>query len=347
MPVSSRPHTAIRPFALFLLLAIGLGACAPLPATSPKPTAITLQEPWLHQATAAGFYAADQQGYYAEEGLTVTFREGGPNADLFAPVLDGTAQFTVAGADQLILARAEGKPVRAIGSIFRRSPVVFITKADSGITRPEQFVGQTIRIAPTLAPSLHTMMAHLGITRDQYDEITLPSDISAFAAGKAAVWGVYSNGFAITLEQAGYKLNYIYPDDYGVHFYSEVVIAPDSLIAADPQLVLRFLRASLKGWTYAVENPEVAGSLVQQLKPDADITIENAKMLASLPLINTGEDNIGWMRPLAWESMAQALRADGVLTGTLDVQQAYTLEFLEQIYQIKASKASLCYSAFA
>jgi NitT/TauT family transport system substrate-binding protein len=136
----------------------------------------------------------------------------------------------------------------------------------------------------------------------------------------------------ITIQKAGYSINLIYPDDYGVHFFADTIFATDDFINANPDLVLRFLRASLKGWTYAVENPGKVGQMVVKYESKADAALENDKMVASLPLINTGEDHIGWMKPEIWAGMEQTLREQGVLTMPLDVTQVYTLQFLEEIY---------------
>jgi len=138
---------------------------------------------------------------------------------------------------------------------------------------------------------------------------------------------------AVALAQAaGYKLNIIYPDDYGIHFYADTLFTTDDLIARNPDLVRRFVRATLKGWTYAVENPTAIGPMIVKYKPDADAELESEKMTASLPLVNTGEDFIGWMKPEVWAGMEQTLREQGVLTQTVDVTQAYTMQFLEEIY---------------
>ena len=295
-------------------------------------TSVSLQLRWAHQAQFAGFYAADQNGYYADEGLAVTFLEGGPTTDVVAPVVAGAAQFGVAGADSLILARASSQPVRGIATILRRSPLVFLSLADSGITRPQDFVGKTIRVTVDTAPAFHAMMARVGITPDQYTEVNLPNDITAFASGQAAVWAAFTSGFAITMQEAGYQLNLIFPDDYGVHFYADTLFTTDDLIANDPDLVLRFTRASLKGWSYAVENPQAIGSMVAKYDPNMDVALQTTQMIASLPLINTGEDQIGWMKPEIWAGMEQVLREQGVLTQPVDVTQAYTLQFLQAIY---------------
>jgi NitT/TauT family transport system substrate-binding protein len=302
------------------------------PAT-PALTPITVQLLWTHNATFSGFYAADQEGYYAAEGLAVTFIEGGATIDLIAPVINDTAQFGVAGADALLLARSDGKPVCAIATIDRRSPIVFGALTDSGITRPQDFVGKTIRVTPQVIPALHAMMERLGISPDQYTEVNLASDVAAFDSGQAQVWGLYLNNFAITLQQTGHELNYIYPDDYGVHFYGDTLFTTDEVIATQPDQVLRFVRATLKGWTWAVENADQAGALVQKYNPNVDPVIEIAKMTASLPLVNTGEDYIGWMKSDVWAGMEQMLREQGVLTAPLDVTQVYTMQFLEEIYK--------------
>ena len=295
-------------------------------------TPVTVQLRWTHQAQFAGFYAADQNGYYADEGLAVTFLEGGPTTDAIAPVVTGAAQFGVAGADSLILARASSQPVRGIATILRRSPLVFLSLADSGITRPQDFVGKTIRVTVDTAPAFHAMMARVGITPDQYTEVNLPNDIIGFASGQAAVWGAYVSSFAIAMQEAGYQLNLIFPDDYGVHFYADTLFTTNDLIANDPDLVLRFTRASLKGWSYAVENPQAIGSMVAKYDPNTDVALQINQMIASLPLVNTGEDHIGWMKPEIWAGMEQVLREQSVLTQSVDVTQAYSLQFLREIY---------------
>ena len=128
-------------------------------------------------------------------------------------------------------------------------------------------------------------------------------------------------------------MNLIHPDDYGIHFYSDTLYTTENMIATNPDLVLRFLRATLKGWTFAVENPDKIALMVAAYNPNADFAHETSQMTASLPLINTGEDHIGWMKPETWAGMAQTLREQGVLTAPLDMSQVYALQFLEEIYK--------------
>jgi NitT/TauT family transport system substrate-binding protein len=296
-------------------------------------TPVTVQLQSIHQAEFAGFYTADQKGYYAEEGLAVTFIEGGTDIDNLKNVLDGKAQFGTATADQLIIARSQGQPLRSLAVEYRRSPTVFFSLAKFGITRPQEFVGKAIRVSITTVTTLHAVTAMVGVTPDQYTEVNLPSDMALFATGEVPIWSAYTTGLVIAVQQAGHEINIIYPDDYGVHFYADTIFSTDDIINNNPDLVLRFLRATLKGWTFAVENPTDVPALVQKYAPSADPTLESARMAASLPLINTGEDHIGWMKPDIWSDMEQTLREQNVLTSPLDVTQVYTMQFLEEIYK--------------
>jgi NitT/TauT family transport system substrate-binding protein len=310
-----------------------LAACKGTPKSSEVLTPLTVQLKWVHDAQFGGFYAADLQRYNADEGLAVTFIPGGTGVDVLGSVEDGKAQFGVAGAVELITARAGGKPLRAIATTYRRNPTVFFALASSGITRPQDFIGRQIRAVSDQPLVLHAMMYRVGIRPDQYTEVNLPSDLALFTSGEVPIWGAYLTSLVLIAQQAGYQVNIIYPDDYGVHLYGDTIFATDEYIAQNPDLVLRFLSATLKGWTYAVENPTEIGALVVHYNPEADPTLEIAKMTASIPLVNTGDDHIGWMKPEIWVDMQKMLLEEGVLNAPMNVTQVYTMQFLEGIYQ--------------
>ena len=319
-----------------IFLIFTLIACMPSQPRKEELTPVYVQLKWTHDAQFAGLYAADHKGYFAEQGLAVTFIPGGLNIDHLASVVGGKAQFGIAGATELIALRAQGKPVRAIATIFRRNPTVFFARTGTGITRPQDFAGKKIRAVTDQPLILHAMMSHVGIYPIRYTEVSLPSDVALFTSGDVPVWGAYITSLVLAVKQAGSEVNIIYPDDYGVHFYGDTLYTTDDYITNHPDLVLRFLRAALKGWTYAIENPSEVGKMVAIYNPAADVALENAKMIASLPLVNTGEDHIGWMKPKMWADMEQIMRSEGLLNTKLDVKTVYIMQFLEQIYPLPA-----------
>jgi NitT/TauT family transport system substrate-binding protein len=308
-----------------------ISACASGVTSAPETTPVTLQMGTTHRASYAGFYAAEQNGNYAQEGLDVTFIEGTPDVDPALAVLDGTAHFGIAGASTLILAQADGQPLRALAMLLRRDPVVYFSLADSGITHLEDFVGKRVYVNVRGRARLYTMLARLGINPDEIIEVN-SGDFTALYTGDIDVASGNITRDVLSAQQAGYSVNIIFPDNYGVHFYSTTLFATDDYITANSDVVMRFVRATLQGWTYVVENPQSVGPMVIQYNPEADSAFETASMVASLPYINTGEDYIGWMKPELWEGMAQTMRDEGVLTGPLDITDVYTMEFVQQIY---------------
>jgi len=330
MPHGIREHLsifAILPIiTVFVLVTLGCQTGEPESPTEE----VTVQLKWHHQAQFAGFYAAEQNGYYAAEGLIVSFIEGGPEVDLHNSVLDGRAQFAVAAADTLIVSRAEGKPVGAIAAVFRRNPLVFFAMADSNITGPQDFIGKTIRVPPRQQPIFTKMMNRVGVSPDQYTVVCC--ELEAFFSGDIDGSSGYLTNEVLAAQDAGYKLNIIYPEDYGVHIYADTIFTTDNFITNRPDLVRRFLHATLKGWRWAIENPEEAAILALNYDPTLSADLQVAQMLAGIPLIHTGEDQIGWMQSDVWQGMIGWLMEQGALTESVELDEVYTMEFLQQIY---------------
>ena len=194
-----------RVFPVLILFILLLYACTPKAVSTSPLTPITIQLKYLHQAQFGGFYAADQNGYYSDEGLKVTFIEGGQTVDLEKPVLDGTAQFGVTAAEKIIAARAEGQPLRAVAVIYRSNPLVFMTLADSGITRPQDFVGKTVAYNVTTDVILNAMLARVGVPPNAYIQVDVGSDLAQFFSGKVQVWNAFLINEVLSAQAAGSK----------------------------------------------------------------------------------------------------------------------------------------------
>lgn len=324
-------HSYWNGFAIATLL-LSLMACTPAITPTSALIPVTIQLSWTHSSQFAGYYVADQLGYYTSEGLTVTFIEGGPTVDRLKAVLDGSAQFGIASGSNLIEGRAAGNQIVGIAAILRRDPFAFFALTSSGITRPQDFVGKIIQVRVRARPILYPMLARVGVTPEQITEAN-DAAFDDLYTGKVDIGTGFVTTQLVDAQRAGYKLNVIYPDDYGVHSLSDLIFATDAFPAQNHDLTLRFLRATLKGWTYTVENPVQAAAFVAKYKPDADLSYETETLTASLPYINTGEDHIGWMKPEIWVGMEQTLQEQGVLTKPVDVTEIYMLQFLNEIYR--------------
>ncbi len=312
--------------------AIGLGVWLSGSSDPPPARAVTVQMSWRHEATYAGFHAADQMGAYEAAGLRITFLPGSAKIDPVVPVVEGKAQFGIANASRLLIAQGEGQAVQAIACIHRRSPLVFITLPDSGIKHPKQFDGKRVRLSRQNIPILYAIAGRFGIGSDRIS-ISHVYDIEEFYSGEVDVWGGYITSNIRAEQEAGRTFNIIHPDNFGVHFYYNCIFTSEQLIAREPELVERFLHVTLnEGYIYAIMNPDSASALISHYDPDADVQRNKANLIAMLPLINTGEDQVGWMKPEVWAGMAATLKDQGLLDRSVEPSQAYTLRFLEEIY---------------
>ena len=113
---------------------------------------------------------------------------------------------------------------------------------------------------------------------------------------------------------------------------SDTLFTTEQLIEENPDLVTRFLRATLRGWREAIEDTEEAVAITLKYAKEADAELQTQMIEASLPRAHTGKDHFGWMRAEVWEGMHDILLEQGILEEPFDVGEVYTMEFLESIY---------------
>jgi NitT/TauT family transport system substrate-binding protein len=268
--------------------------------------------------------------------------EGGQGIDNAERVISGEADLGVLSPEDILMKRSRGASLTAIATIYRRSGVVFVAMADSGIVRPADFIGKKVAVAGEggavreFELQFYAMMKKSGLDSTKLKIVTYDPNYVAFYKGEVDVTAAYATAGIIKMRQKGLKLNLIWPSDFGIHFYSDTLAATDKMIAQNPELVSRFLRASLKGWHDAIEDYHQAVAITQKYSQIQDPKLQTAMMEAMLPLVHTGEDQIGWMRPEAWQRMYQILLDRRLIARPFNVDHAYTLQFLKEIYGGKA-----------
>jgi NitT/TauT family transport system substrate-binding protein len=286
------------------------------------------------QAQSAGFAVALDHGLYANEGLNVTFVEGQAGTDQLDALLEGFADFAVDSPENLLLARQAGDDVIAVAVLYQHNPLVFITKADSGIVRPHDFSGHTAAILSADQNELqfYAMLARLGLDADQVTLLPYEFELGGFFDGSVDITFCTVNQGLIRIRNAGYDVNIIWPGDYGVRMYSDALITTQAMIDEHPDIVERVVRATLLGWEQAVARPEQAVDSILRYAIEPDRTLQREMLLASIPLVAVGTTPIGWMEPEIWSSMIRILADYGGLRSELASTQVYDRQFLEAVY---------------
>jgi ABC-type nitrate/sulfonate/bicarbonate transport system substrate-binding protein len=289
---------------------------------------------WVHQSEFAGSYVAKEKGFYKKEGLEVNIIpfdfESSP-ADL---VIKEGVNFGIMSADQFIISKGKGYPIKAIAAIYKNNPAVMYSLKEKNIIRPQDFIGKKIGLEKGSSSSYlyKAMMNNLKINRNDIEELEIGHGIDEILTGIVDV----STGYVINepnlAEEYGKEVNVILMSDYGVRLYGDIIFTKEDLINNNPNLVKRFLRATLDGWQYAIENQEEASVVVMEYSKDSTQEHQYKMLKDSIPLINDGISFLGWMDKDQWQRSYDILRNQKVVQESIDVTNLYTVEFLADYY---------------
>ncbi|MBF0450995.1 MAG: transporter substrate-binding domain-containing protein [Candidatus Magnetomorum sp.] len=224
---------------------------------------VTIQLKWFHQFQFAGYYAAIEKGFYEQEGLHVILKERNPNKGHIQSVLDGDAEYGVADAG-LLLDRMLGKPVVLLKQIFQHSPLIFVTLKKSKIISPYDMQGKKIML-DSEGHSNTPLVALLLETTGNLNSITLVKqsfNTDALLTGQVDAMSAYITDLPYALQKQNIPINIINPQNYGIDFYGDNFFTTETEIIKNPQRVDKMIRATLKGWEYALKNQDEIITLI-------------------------------------------------------------------------------------
>jgi NitT/TauT family transport system substrate-binding protein len=300
-------------------------------STAQADESVTLRLKWFHQAQFAGFYVAKEKGFYKADGLNVDIQPGGPDFPAIQMVTGGNEQFGVTGADQILIARSKGVPVVALAVIFRRNPFVLFSLAKSGIKAPADYTGKNIgvKIGGNEELIYRAVLAKAGVDKNKLNEIPVKFDISPLLAGAVDVWPGYLINEVLAAREKGFDVNVVSPPDYGIDLYADTLFTTEKMLKDKPDLVRKFVTASLKGWSSAIAAPEEAAQITVQSGTKLTYDHELAMMKASLPLLQPDAKPVGWMDAANWSAAQKLLVDAGFQKTPVDVNSAFSVEFLK------------------
>ena len=264
---------------IWLLICLNSNSSFSVPLQNPSAQEkVTLQLKWFHQFQFAGFYAAKEQGYYAEEGLDVDILERSTEKDLVKQVTSGEVDFAV-GDTGILSYYARGEPIVALAAIFQHNPLVFVSKQSSGIISPYEMQGKKIMFDSVGAGDapLRALLAETNFTfiKHSFNTDDLIND-------KVDVISAYLSNEPFYFKEKGVKINIINPQNYGIDFYGDLLFTSQQQVNSHPERVEKFRKATLKGWQYALDHPEQLIELIhhkyhskqslEHLRFEADIT---------------------------------------------------------------------------
>lgn len=321
------------------ILASGWGAKASTRYGSPtviaqaELTPVSYGTNWFAQAEHGGFYQAVATGIYAEHGLDVTIQMGGPGVNITQVLAGGAADFAMGGSGGVLNAVAEDIPLIAVASMFQKDPQVLM--AHPGTTEFEDLAGRSIYV------STGAFTTYWPYIRNRYgftDEQTRPYNFNSgpFLADETSAQQGYLTSEPFAIEQeSGFAPEVFLLADLGYNPYSTTIETTRRLVEEDPDLVQRFVDASILGWYSFLEDPEPAYDLIKIDNPEIsdDQLAYSFEKLDEFGIITSGDAEtlgIGAMTDERWEEFFTSMTEVGVFDPDVDYKQAYTLEFVNK-----------------
>lgn len=325
--------------AALAVLAIPLILGSAMPASAADQVSIQLDFTYI-RGNYAPFYVGRDKGFFEEEGIEITdIHLGRGSADTAQRVAQGTSPFGFADLPTTLVVRSKGAPVVALAATNVVSPLAMVALEEhGGLKTPKDLEGRSIAVTPALSTYyfFRAFAAANGVDLSKVKEVsaTPPYEPLLLSGRVTALPGYIDAEIPILIAHAGGadKVDVLLGEEHGYKTFGTGVISNDKVVAENPDLVERFMRAYIKSFQFVIDNPDEAVKLLvavdsklnadilhAQLKADIDHTFTNA---------TTEKCGLGYMDPARWESTREVLVTQKVIESSPPINEVYTNKFV-------------------
>lgn len=315
-------------------------ATAALTEVEPSPTQealipMTFMAGYKPQANLpfVGVYVAKAKGYFTEEGLDVTVEHSAGQGQHLQLLAAGTVQVTTQDAAVLLQRRADpGLPLVSIALIGQKGQQAYAALKSSGINSPKDWEGHTVGYKGTPPPDLFALIDAAGADRSKIELVNVGFDPRLLTEGKVDVYPIYKSNEPYLIKSWGYELNLWSAEDFDVPSMGLTYVTSEEILQSQPEMLTKFLRASLRGIQYAADHPDEAVEItLTYTGPETDpahmrFMLDTELRDAQSEL--TAENGWGWQTIEQWQDLAGMLKSDG-LPVEEDISKGFTTQILE------------------
>jgi NitT/TauT family transport system substrate-binding protein len=318
----------LRPHAILLIATLfSLSACK----RHVQPTGripITFQTDWYPQPEHGGFYDALLKGYYKDEGLDIHIAPGGPYVSGEQQVSGGAAQFSMGSSDQVLVAVSRGLPVIAVEATMQQDPQAVMLHEDSSVQNFADLNGHAIAVKPG-SIWFQYLVKRYNLTNVR--EIPATYSVANFLQDPSYIQQCFVTSEPYFARKSGAQVKTMLISNSGYQPY-RVVFASTAFLHDHPDLVAKFVRASIRGWRDYLVDPTVANAEISKLNP----AMSQDQMQFSTQTLKddhfiTGPDpsQLGHFTSERWSTMYQQLIELKVIINPIDPKSAYTTQFID------------------
>lgn len=311
------------------------GEAPATPSPSESPATPSVEHPdievvlnWFAKSEHGGLYAAQQHDIYKNAGLNVTIEQGGPQVSSVQIVASGKAEFGLAHADQILLAREQGIPIVAVATTFQISPQAIMFHESEGIKDFSELNGRTIFIQS--GQPYWEFLKHK-YKLDKATEIAYTGQHANFIADATSASQSFVTGEPFAVEEQGVPVDTLLVADSGYQPYAAVIYTTEDFLKNNPETVKAFVRGTVQGWEdYKTSAAEIDAHIrtVNTNMSEKEMEFAVTTQEEFIYGYDAAEHGVGYMTEERWKTLMDQLIEIGVLTKEQDVTQAFTTEFL-------------------
>jgi NitT/TauT family transport system substrate-binding protein len=329
-------YPALLPRALTIGLVAALTAISPAAAQT-TPDKVSFGTNWVPEAEHGGFFQALADGTYKRYGLDVTIVPGGPNDNNRMLLIAGKLDFFIAANTLMSFdAVANNVPVVTVAAIFQKDPQVFLTHPESKAAKLEDLKPLTLFVSKEgISSYFQWLKSEYGFSEEKVRPYTFNSQ--PFIADKQSAMQGYVTSEPYAIENAAkFKPGIILLADYGFNTYSTLIETRRELTDKKPDLVQRFVDASVIGWyNYLYGDNAPGNALIRKLNPEMtdELLAYSVNRMKEYGIVDSGDtlrDGIGAMTDARAASFFDKMVRAGVVRPDIDFRKAYTLRFVNK-----------------
>ena len=281
-------------------------------------------------------YVAQEKGYFADQGLEVDIRHAAMGEHLQL-LLSGDVNITTADAESVLNRRSDpGLPIRAIVLFGQKGQQGYVALKSSGIESPNDWEGKTFGYKVSQPPSYLAILKATDTDRSKVQEVRVGFDPRILIEGLVDILAVFKSNEPDTLRNLGFPVRLFDPADFDVPTMGLTYIVPEKMIEQEPDLIERFLKATMKGLQFALEHEEETLDIILLFAPNEDREHQRFMLRQEIgdavsPL--TDANGLGWMAGPQWEALYEHLLSFEGFEKPFDHRTAFDDRFLKNIYE--------------
>lgn len=318
---------------LLSLLVVGATGCSSEKKTAPLQK-VTVILDWFPNTNHSGLYVAKDQGYYAQEGLDVDIiqpSEGG-NPQLIAA---NKGDFAISYQEEVTIARSQDIPVVALAAVIQHNTSGFASPLSKNIKTPKDFENKTYGGwgSPAETAILKALMAKYGADFNKVKIVNV-GDADFFASMQKGIdfsW-IFYGWTGLEAKTKGMELNFIKlaDEDKVFDYYTPVIITSEAKIAQNPELIKKFMKATSKGYTFAMNNPDQTASILLKNVPELNKDLVAASQSYLAKEYQAEAPRWGEMKTEVWKNYADFMFANKLIDKQVQPEKTFTNQFLPE-----------------